>query len=218
MIGKWLGIVSFGGVLVASAPARAEEPKQTQKDEANEHTDGAEHEEHAGAFVADFVLGFGKVPLAVQNAPSLGEPLPRTHAGAGHITTESFLVGGAYELLPHTAFGVRMPLTIASLHPDGDADRTTASLGNLELTGEYEIDAQSYLKFVLEGAVSLPTATGANLPEDLAYRAPALVDRGAYDKGSINRAASLARGGEETALFAVRTRSASWSSRRSWGT
>ena len=207
MTQKWLGIASIGALAFASSPALADAPKPAakpaQKDEANEREEAPEHEETSGVVYADFVQGFGKVPLAVQNPTSTAEPLPRTHAGAGPITTESFIVGAMFELLPKTAFGARVPFTFATLHPDGDADRGTAAFGNLELLAEHEIHAQSYLTFVIEGGVSLPTANGANMPDSLDTLSPANVDRAGYDKAAINRAASLARGGEDTALYAL---------------
>src|SRR5205823_5728972 len=114
MIRKALGLVSFGAALLASAPASAEE---AAKDEAKGHEENAEKEEHEGIVYADFVLGFGKVPLAIQNAPTTAEPLPRSHAGAGQVTSESIVVGAMYEFFPKIGLGARMPITFAELAP-----------------------------------------------------------------------------------------------------
>ena len=71
MIRKALGFLSFGAVLFAFSPASAEETKKVEKDEANAKEEKPEADEHAGIAYADFVLGFGKVPLAViENPPT----------------------------------------------------------------------------------------------------------------------------------------------------
>ncbi len=204
MIRKALGFLSIGAVLLSSAPAFAEETKKEEtKDEAQGKAEKTEKEEEKGVAYADFVLGFGKVPLAIQNPPTTHEPLPRSHLGAGQITTESIVFGAMYEFFPKVGIGARMPISFAELNPNGDQGRSTSSVGNLEIVAEHTIFAQSYLSFFVEGGVSLPTASGKPLPEDVDTRQPAFVDRSTYDHGAVNRASSLARGGAETALYAT---------------
>ncbi|HEY8076311.1 MAG TPA: hypothetical protein VIF62_19430 [Labilithrix sp.] len=203
MIRKALGFLSFGAVLFAFSPASAEETKKVEKDEANGKEEKPEADEHAGIAYADFVLGFGKVPLAIQNPPTTTEPLPRSHAGAGQITTESIVFGAMYEFFPKVGIGARIPVSFAELNPNGEAGRSTSSVGNLEIVAEHTIFAQSYLSFFIEGGISLPTASGQRMPEDVDTRTPEFTDRSAFDHGAVNKAASLARGGADTALYAM---------------
>jgi hypothetical protein len=204
MTTKWLGFLSFGAVLLASSSAFAQETTEPTEGEKKEQ-EPAEHEEAEtkGSFVADFVLGFGKSPLTVSNPTSTAQPQPGARAGDGQVTTESLIVGGAYELFPHTSFGARIPLSFGELHPNGGTMRSTGTVGNLELIGEYEKHMSPHLALVLEMGVSLPTASGQNRPEDLEGLSPNRIDTSTWDKAAVNRAASLARGGEDTALFAV---------------
>src|SRR5262249_33354399 len=83
------------------------------------------------------------------------------------------------------------------------ADRSTATVGNLEIIGEYEREMSKKTALVFELGVSLPTAAGKTMPEDLERLPPSQVQTSSWDKAQLNRAASFARGSEDTALFAV---------------
>lgn len=170
------------------------------------HGEGGEHkkhhdEHHVGTGSVDFVLGFGKVPLAIQNpAPSTGV-LPTYSRGSSQITSESFVLGTAFHLLPHTAFGILLPMTFGQFHPNGNNTRGTGALGNIELEAEYERHMNHDMELFFVLGFSLPTAQGEEIPEDIDTRNNSQVDQSSYDKGSLQRAAAYSRGGEVNAFY-----------------
>jgi hypothetical protein len=162
---------------------------------------GKGHEEHVGMIGLDFVLGFGKVPVAVQNPPTNVGTLPTYSRGDSQVSSQSFVLGAAFHAFKHISLGIRIPFTFGELNVPNNSTRGTGALGNIELEGEYErhLNHNMALFFVL--GISLPTAQGDEIPEDLADRTNAQVDQGAYDKAALQRAAAFSRGGEDNALF-----------------
>ena len=166
------------------------------------HGHGRHHPHaHAGVVGVDFVLGFGKVPLAIQNPPSNLGTLPTYAKGEARSMSESFILGAAFHLLPHTAFGVRLPFTFGQFYPVGNSSRGLGALGNIELEAEYERHISHHTELFFVMGFSLPTAQGEEIPENLDTLTNAQVDQASYDKGALNRAAALSRGGEDNALF-----------------
>ncbi len=166
------------------------------------HGHGKHHPHaHSGIVGLDLVLGFGKGPLAIQNPPSSLGTLPTYSKGEARSMSESFILGAAFHLLPHTAFGIRVPFTFGQFYPAGNTSRGLGALGNIELEAEYERHMGKGMELFFVMGFSLPTAQGEEIPEDLDTRTNGQVDQASYDKGALNRAASLSRGGEETALF-----------------
>jgi hypothetical protein len=87
--------------------------------------------------------------------------------------------------------------------PDGSPSRSTSSIGNLELEAEYPLRLAESLLFGVALGVALPTGQGAEIP-DLNGANASSVDEDAYDRFSLARAAALARGSEDNALFEPR--------------
>lgn len=219
--GKWLiGAAVVGAAFATGRSARAEgtaegethgevhatAPAETHAEAKEEHdAKGEPHGHHEEKYIAvvyaDFVLGFGKGPLALQNPATSLSTLPGYRPGAAQVTSESLILGAAIKVLPHTSIGLRLPLSFGTFHPPGADTRGTAALGNIEIEGEYERHLEPDLAFLGVLGVSLPTAQGDPIPENLEQLSNQQVDQGAYDKGGINRAAAYSRGLEENALF-----------------
>ena len=205
--GKWLiGVAVAGAAFATGRSARAEHDTDSHAGAAEAHDAQAEasgepEEKEHGVVGADFVLGFGKGPLAVQNPPSSLSTLPTFRHGDAQVTSESLILGAAFKVFPHTSLGVRLPLAFGEFHPEDENARGAAVLGNIEVEGEYERHLSHDLAFMAVLGVSLPTAQGDAIPDNLERLSNLQVDPGSYDKAGINRAAALARGGEEDALF-----------------
>jgi hypothetical protein len=167
--------------------------------------------EHAGAegehedrfqVGLDMVLGWGKVPFAVQNLPTTGnQALTYTRSDKTPSDVQSFILSGSAEVAPHLEVGFRLPFTFAGFAPEGSASRSATSLGNIELEGEYTVPLGPRLKLLGALGVALPTAQGQEVPEGLANLPAALANEAAYDRWSLSRAAAFARGYEDNALF-----------------
>ena len=167
---------------------------------APEHAEG-DGAEHADRFelAVDAVLGWGKVPFAVQNLPGTGlQPLTYSRADQTPTDVQSFLLAGSAEVAEHLEVGLRLPFTFATFSPEGSAARSATSLGNLELEGAYTGRA---LNLVAALGVALPTSAGDEIPEGLALQPVSPNTAGSYDRWSLSRAAAFARGYEDNALF-----------------
>ena len=173
---------------------------------ADEHREGEgeEEEEKKGEAFLDLVLGWGKVPFALQNLPgSTMNPTPYiTYTGADAVPSnvQSIIAGGEYEVAEHIVVGVRLPLTFAGFSPDNQTGRATTSFGNIELEGAYKMHINRAVEVSGGLGVALPTATGDEIPPDLNAQA-GTVDATAFDRFSLSRAAASARGYEDNALF-----------------
>ena len=148
------------------------------------------------------MLGWGKVPFAVQNSPGAG-PNPQTPTYSATDKTssnvQSFIFGASAEVAEHFGVGVRVPLTFATFNPDGSSSRSTTAVGNVEFEAEYGIHLAKGLKLVPALGVALPTAPGTEL--DPALSNATNVDQSAFDRYSLSKAAAAARGYEDNALF-----------------
>jgi len=167
---------------------------------------GGEGSEGPVTLSLDLVLGWGKAPFAVQNLPTTGtQAITYTVGGATPADVQSFILAGSVEVARNVAFGVRLPVTFATFSPDGSAARSTSSFGNIELEAEwatrFALTSASTLSVVGTLGVALPTAQGDEIPPDLTRRDASAVDVNAYDRFSLSRAASMARGDEDGALF-----------------
>jgi hypothetical protein len=181
-----------------------------QAEAAGEERGAAEGEERV-TLNADLVLGWGKAPFAVQNLPTTGtQAVTYSYAGATPSDVQSFIFSGLVEVAKHVEIGARLPLSFATFNPqgaspEGAAARSTNSFGNIELEAEYAsrvaLAGASTLKLVGILGVALPTALGDEIPSDLVARDASAVDVNAYDRFSLSRAASMARGDEDSALF-----------------
>jgi hypothetical protein len=160
------------------------------------------HEREAKAMVGlDLVLGWGRVPFAVQNAPGAGQPyVTYTRNDGVSSNVQSLMLVGSMELLEHVGVGARLPLTFAGFSPNGSAGRSTTAIGNLELEGEISWQLARRLHLVGSLGVALPTAQGSEIP-DLQQTPAQQVDSTSYDRYSLSRAAAAARGFEDNALF-----------------
>ena len=151
----------------------------------------------------DLVLGWGSVPFAFQNLPTTGTTsITYARRDGVDANVQSLVVAGSVELFAHLSAGVRLPLAFAEFFPDGSLSRGTASLGNIELAADYASVVARRLRLVTSLAATLPTLQGTEIPADLDRIPAASVDAAAYDRDSLARAASAARGYEDNALFA----------------
>jgi len=161
-----------------------------------------EEEEEKGTLGLDLVMGWGKVPFAVQNLPGAGSPaVTYTRADAVPSNVQSFILGGSVEVINNLDVGLRVPFTFAGFSPDGSAARSTTGVGNLELEGEYELELSEHLMLTGALGLALPTAQGDEIPPDLMNANANSVDATAFDRFSLSRAAASARGYEDNALF-----------------
>jgi hypothetical protein len=192
------------GVLVVSVGVRAR--ARAQEHEAGavagpEHEAESEHAAEEGplALSLDLVVGFGRTEIAEANRETAGA----FDLASSHVTVESFVLSGAYELSEHIGLELRVPFAIGSLSATDDTSRTAFALGNLELGGEYELELSETLALAISLGVSLPTAQGAELPAAEGGEAghASAADGGSFDHASINAAAAAARGFEDNALF-----------------
>jgi hypothetical protein len=161
----------------------------------------AKHEERTW-LTLDMVLGWGKVPFAVQNLPDTGDTeLTYSRSDRTETSVQSLVVAASTELTRGWGAGVRVPLTFASFYPAGSPSRATSSFGNVELEGTISAPLGRDMRLVGSMDVALPTAQGQEVPAGLQRQSAASTPESAYDRGSLSRAASLARGDEDDALF-----------------
>jgi hypothetical protein len=182
---------------------RADESSETRGPEESPSKD-AEGEKRFDVGL-DLVLGWGKVPFAVQNLPSTGNrAITYTYRDAAPSDVQSFLLSASGLIAKRLAVGVRLPVTFAAFYPSGSASRSSTSLGNLDLDAEYRllgVAETNPLSLFVSLSIALPTAQGDEIPPDLVNRNASDVDQNAYDRFSLNRAATFSRGDEEGALF-----------------
>jgi hypothetical protein len=147
--------------------------------------------------------GLGKTPIAYHVLPGASSAtVPDNVVGPGRINTESFIIGGEYELTHNIGIGARLPFTFGNFTPPGQNSRAATALGSLEVEGAYTLHLNEQMKLVYALGMSLPTAQGDEVPaqEELdKIRGP--IDQGNYDRFSVNHAASASRAFEESALF-----------------
>jgi hypothetical protein len=167
--------------------------------------EGRRPEREPKAMVAlDMVLGWGRVPFAVQNLPQPGQPaVTYTRSDGVSSNVQSIVMAGSMGVVEHVGVGARLPLTFAGFSPNGTAGRSTTSFGNLELEGEYTQHLAPRLRLIGSLGLALPTAQGTELPEDLNQTPAQQVDTTSYDRYSLNRAAAAARGFEPNRLGVV---------------
>jgi len=221
-----MGLAAMTAITASSPGALAHggdevERNPTDRGLASGRAEAAEEDRGAAAegeerftLSADLVLGWGKAPFAVQNLPTTGtQAVTYSYAGATPSDVQSFIFSGLVEVAKHVEIGARLPLSFATFtpqgsSPEGAAARSTNSFGNIEIEAEYgsrvALSGASTLNVVGILGVALPTALGDEIPSDLAARNASAVDVNAYDRFSLSRAASMARGEEDSALFEPR--------------
>jgi hypothetical protein len=159
-----------------------------------------EAEERARVGV-DLVLGWGRVPFALQNLPTTGTQSITYSRAVVPSDVQSLIVGGSVVVAPRLDVGARLPLTFGTVSPGGSAARSATSLGNIELGGEYVAPLSDLLELGGAFGVALPTAQGDEIPEDLNGVDARLINFQSLDRFSVARAAAAARGYEDNALF-----------------
>jgi hypothetical protein len=181
-----------------------EEASEEAEGEEGDHKDHKKHEE-VGMVGVDLVLGWGKVPFVALNGPLATTGSPQTASFSRVDQTpsnvQSFIFGGSLEVAPHIGVGLRVPVTTATFNPDGAPSRQTAGVGNVELEGEYGGPIGKGLRLVGTLGLALPTAEGNEIPDTLVNAPAGSFDQEAYDRYSMAKAASFARGYEDNALF-----------------
>jgi hypothetical protein len=152
----------------------------------------------------DLVLGWGRVPFAVQNLPTTGsQAITYTRSDATASDVQSFLLAGSYELRENLGLELALPFAFATFSPSGSAARSTTAVGNVEVAGEWRARLGSSAQIAAALGVAAPTAQGQPLPQSLVAVRQANVDEQAYDRFSLARACAFSRGYEDNALFEV---------------
>jgi hypothetical protein len=173
-------------------------------DHPQEESSEGEEKEKGISIGLDMVLGFGDVTIANQSLPGSNGVTPVSSINNSQVSTESFILSGGYEL-GKVGLGLRLPFALGQLNPDGFQSRGGSAVGNLELSGEYGFNLNEQLKLIGELGVTLPTAQGSEVPDDVSKLATnsstGLIDQNAYDRFSLNHAAASSRGFEDNALF-----------------
>jgi hypothetical protein len=191
-----------------ATPAHADEEAEAKQGGAEaeakegEAKEGEGKHEEVGKVGLDLVLGWGKVPFAVLNAPTGAQPVPSySYNEKVPSNVQSFILGGGVEVVENLEVGARLPFTFAGFSPDGSTGRSASSFGNLEVEGEYGARVAQGLRLSGSLGVALPTAQGTELTPDLQNAPATNVDQSSYDRWSLARAAAAARGYEDNALF-----------------
>jgi hypothetical protein len=197
----WPGLAAGHGGDIEARPldpeARASEGQAGG--ESGESGEGAERRFKVGV---DFALGWGKVPFAVQNLPTTGtQAITYTRSADTPSRVESFLLGASWEPREGLEFGARIPLSSGTFSPDGGPSRSASAIGNVELEGEVASHLGESVELAAAVGVALPTGQGDEIPDDLAGAPASSVNPDSYDRFSVARAAALARGYEDNALF-----------------
>ncbi|HSQ67591.1 MAG TPA: hypothetical protein VLM85_30485 [Polyangiaceae bacterium] len=180
-----------------AASARAEEEKKTTE----ETKEAKEAEEPRGQVNLELVVGTGQVDaLNPASAPFSGQL--RYERQPTDVTAAGIVLSGLYDLTPHFAVGVRLPLALAELRPEVDAKRSTANLGNVELEAELKTEASKGVELFAGLGLALPTSLGDELPsEQTLAGSQEGIDPVAADKYSVNKAVAAAYGYENNALW-----------------
>jgi hypothetical protein len=177
-------------LVTLAASARAEENKETK-----------EAEEPRGQVNFELVAGAGQVEALNPASPPFSGQLRYERAPTDVIAT-GLVASALYDFTPHFALGMRLPLAIAELRPEGDATRSTANLGNVELEAEVKTEPSKGVELFAGAGVALPTSSGDELPtEQELAGSQAGIDPIAADKYAVNKAVASAYGYEQNAMW-----------------
>jgi hypothetical protein len=152
---------------------------------------------------ADVMFGFGVEPVVNQTIVGPYVTSESRERGAARFVTQSFLVGGSYEVSHGLRIGAMLPMGTGSFYP-GDQRRGGAVIGNLVLGGEYEKELGRNLDGYLGLDVALPTASGDELLTQEELNRGFHVNQQQLDKFALNKAMSDSRGREDTAAFTAK--------------
>jgi hypothetical protein len=156
--------------------------------------EGERAEEPAWTLGIDAVLGFGKTNISASG----------TELTSARVTSESFVLGAAYEPFSPFEVALRIPLAFATLSPAGTTSRSAFAFGNPEIEAEYAFTLAPNAKLSFALGIALPLAQGSEVPiGEAAEREPVSGSRKELDRGAALTAAASARGFEDEALFEV---------------
>lgn len=188
----------LAAVVLVSPMARAEEEKQEGGEKEKK-----EEEEKKGLVDFEVVVGAGRVEAL--------NPVPDSAVVTGQlryeraltdVTAVGLVLSGRYDLSPNVNLGLRFPVAVAQLRPEGDTSRGTANLGNVELEAEYEKELSEHATIFFGAHLATPTSSGNELPTEAELAGTqANIDPVAADKYAVNKAVSNAFGDENTALW-----------------
>ena len=199
------------GASVSAGTGGAEASASGAADDKGEHgdkADSAEHAEHSeqegiegpelhqldetgrgehGTFYAwaDFVFGFGKENIAVQNPPMSGPNAglpPNYTTGPSQVSTQSLMLGLGFHATENIHLNLKMPIVWGEFNPPasyGITSRGVATVGNLEVEGEWTKALSESMRYFAILGISLPTAGGTEetntAPNAVGAAAPAMV-------------------------------------------
>jgi hypothetical protein len=197
--GALVAVLSTGSLAYAHGESDREPTVRTPA-ASEETTEGGEAETPFTVGI-DYVFGIGKTVAADQLLPTSASVNPVNQVDSDPVQTSSFVFAFGYEPIKNLAFGVRVPLTVGSLSPDGFQSRTVSEMGNIELEAELRTPLSKTMALVYSLGFALPTAQGTRIPDTTAELAKTTFNQGSFDNYSIAYAAAGSRGYEENALF-----------------
>ena len=186
-------LVAVAVVLLAHAARAEEEKKEEEKKEATESK---------GLVDLEVVVGGGQVEALNPVPGSTTSGQLRYERALTDTIASGIVLSGRYDLSKEVNLGVRFPVAVASLMPDGALSRTTANLGNIELELEWEKELGEHAEIFLGAHLALPTASGSELPSEAELAGDQSgVDPVSADKFAVNHAVATAYGDENNALW-----------------
>ncbi|MEO8798793.1 MAG: hypothetical protein ABI551_12975 [Polyangiaceae bacterium] len=183
-------------------PTKATADVKDESSEPAEKVEGDEVEPKYKLWI-DAVFGWGDTPTVNSYPPTTLGTTPAHTKEETHTTSDSYLLGYSYRA-GKLELGARLPIVHANFSPEGlQNQRSSTTLGNLELFAAYEAKLNKRLSIIPELGIALPTAAGDELPTGAEIQSDPnkAYDVGAYDRYSALQAASASRGLEESALF-----------------
>lgn len=186
-----IAVILAVGLFVRTVRAEEEKKEETKE------------EETKGLVDLETVIGGGKIEaLNPDPTSTVGNGLLRYERAPTNVVAAGIVLSGRYDLSRNVNLGIRFPVAIASLMPDGDIARTSANLGNVELEVEYEKELSEHAEIFFGAHLATPTASGTELPSEQTLAGnQANIDPVGADQYAMNKAVSSAYGDENTALW-----------------
>jgi hypothetical protein len=202
---SWLLGAALAGAAMASVqPAHADADDLAERaPRASESSKDEKPEPPLFHLGVDMVVGAASTNTLNESAPpgSTGELTGAASLSRVRVTSYSFLLDGGIKVTDGFEVLARLPFAGGSF-----IDRADAGIGSLEIAGVGKLKLADGLHLELGLGISLPTAQGAQLPTAAQIANGTAISAGAYDSSNydrftVQRAASMARGYEDDELF-----------------
>lgn len=197
------------GAALAAAAMTSVQVAQAQEEKKPAATDAKDDKPEDPIFRLglDAVFGSSSTPVVtgVVQPATTGGMLGVTTPPENHrVTSYSFLVQGGVKLTEGFGISARVPLVAGTIF--GDPQRGDGTLGAIDVSADGRLKLADNMTLHLSLGISLPTAEGVQLPTAAQIAAGTEIVQGAidqsnYDRFTILRASSMARGYEDDELF-----------------